>query len=233
MNKSQTKNIGRKFNEDGTVRFFQGNTIISKVKEDNSVYPIICDIANAFKNSDGGENYGFLPEESLHMTMIQGVVDIDRTSALWTRYLPLDAPLSEVDDFFEKAFREVRPLESTRMIFDYIDISNATILVRFLPDTEEDAWHLKVFRDEVSDKLGLRFPDHDRYGFHISVAYQLWEHSEKQRVDVQAVRDRLERRLVHDRPTFVLRYPELTYFKNMYYFSSQRIPRNIEDLDLS
>ena len=37
----ETKNIGRKFNPDGSVRFFPGNTVISKLHEDSEIYPLI------------------------------------------------------------------------------------------------------------------------------------------------------------------------------------------------
>ena len=48
----KTSNIGRKFNEDGSVRFFPGNTIISKVLEDNEIYPVIAGISEEFQKED-------------------------------------------------------------------------------------------------------------------------------------------------------------------------------------
>lgn len=221
----QTKNIGRKFNPDGSVRFFPGNTIISKVKPENSIYPVITKISDAFREADTARKYTFLPFSSLHMTMIQGVCDEDRKETLWSRYLPLDLPLSQVDDFFEEKYKAVEALPETHMVFDTIDISGATILVRFKPETAKDAEKLKRFRDDVSEKLGVRFPDHDSYGFHISVAYLLWELDEKERAAIEETCRKLEEPLKAQRPVFTLRQPDMTYFKDMMYFSGERIAR--------
>lgn len=219
------KNIGRKFNEDGSARFFPGNTIISKVKKDNLIYPVIERIADAFRKGKGAAKYVFLPPESYHMTMIQGVCEEDRRKELWSCFLPLDAPLERVDDFFEKEFKKVGKLPRTEMVFDYIDLSNGTILVRFLPASKADAQNLKKFRDEVSGRLGVRFPDHERYGFHISVAYQLWEMDEAEEESMREICRTLEEKLKKDRPAFCLRQPELTYFENMFCFNASRIER--------
>lgn len=221
----KTSNIGRKFNEDGSIRFFPGNTIISKVLESNEIYPIITHISKEFQMADKGESYHFLPWDSLHMTMIQGVCDEDRRPSLWSRYLPLDMKLSQVDDFFETKYKEVKQLPETRMVFDYIDLSKKAILVRFVPKDEQSAENLKNFRDEVSDKLGVRFPDHDNYGFHISIAYQLWEMTQKEKENIQKVCETLSQEMKHNKVSFTLQQPEMTYFYNMYTFHSTRILR--------
>lgn len=222
----QTKNIGRKFNDDGSVKFFQGNTIISKVHSDNSVYPIILRISNAFQNAKGKDKYAFLPFGSFHMTMIQGVCDVDRKEELWSKYLELDTRLVEVDQFFEEKYKSVNQLPETQMRFDFIDITNHTILVRFQPKTENCAKQLKQFRDEVSEKLGLHFPDHDAYGFHISVAYQLWEMEENELKEIEDICKKLQGELEKMNFIFTLNQPEMTYFYNMFHFHSERIERN-------
>lgn len=221
----ETKNIGRKFNKDGSVRFFPGNTIISKVKPDNSIYSLVREISIAFQNADLGKKYGFLPFDSFHMTMIQGVCDEDRKQELWSRFLPLDLPLEKVDDFFEEKYKEVAMLPETKMVFDYIDITNNIIIVRFNPQNKQDINNLKNFRDEVSEKLGLRFPDHDSYGFHISIAYQLWELNEEESREICKICDSLNAKLKEKPPVFSLSQPEMTYFDDMFIFNSFRIPR--------
>jgi hypothetical protein len=219
-----TKNIWRKFNEDGSVRFFPGNTIISKVHEDSQIYPIIKRISEQFQSALGAEKYAFLPFESFHMTILQGVCDEDRKAELWSKYLPLDEPLAKVDDFFEEKFKTVQPLPKTEMIFNYIDISNDIILVRLLPNTKKDAQNLQIYRDGISEALGLKFPDHDSYGFHISVGYQLWKITENEMESITKTCKNLEEKF-SDKPGFTLKQPEMTYFNNMFYFSSTRIER--------
>lgn len=111
------------------------------------------------------------------------------------------------------------------MVFDYIDLSKKAILVRFVPEDEQSAANLKNFRDEVSDKLGVRFPDHDSYGFHISIAYQLWEMTQDEKGNIQIVCETLSQEMKNNKASFTLRQPEMTYFYNMYKFHSTRILR--------
>ncbi|MEJ8761540.1 hypothetical protein, partial [Enterocloster sp. HCN-30185] len=122
-------------------------------------------------------------------------------------------------------YKEVKQLPETRMVFDYIDLSKKAILIRFVPEDEQSAANLKNFRDEVSDKLGVRFPDHDSYGFHISIAYQLWEMTQDEKENIQIVCETLSQEMKNNKASFTLRQPEMTYFYNMYKFHSTRILR--------
>lgn len=223
----RTKNIGRKFNEDGSVRFFPGNTLICKIKEGSAVYPLLTAISDQYKALTGAHKYAFLPPESFHMTMIQGVCDQDRRKALWSRYLPLDTPLEAVDDYFEEQFKSVPRLAETRMRFDYIDYSKDIIIIWLVPDSDGDTENLKRYRNQVSEALGIRFPDHDSYGFHISIAYKLWKLTEEEEREISYITEQLNQRCRAEFPSFILNPPEITYFKDMFYFSSERIERMV------
>ena len=111
----ETKNIGRKFNPDGSVRFFPGNTVISKLHEDSEIYPLISRISRSFREVQG-RKYAYLPEHSFHMTVIQGVCDEDRKAELWSRHLSLETPLEETDVFFEQQFSRAKPLGQVNMV---------------------------------------------------------------------------------------------------------------------
>ncbi|WP_313182617.1 DUF1868 domain-containing protein [Lacrimispora sp.] len=226
MDKINTKNIGRKFNSDGTVRFFQGNTIISKIKSDNNIYPIALKVSKLFQEGNFSNKYSFLPDESFHMTIIQGLCDEDRKEELWSNYLPLDESLTKVDDFFEEKFKQIKTMDKTEMIFDYVDITNNIIIIRFIPKNENDQENLNRYRNDISANLGIKFPDHDRYGYHISIAYQLWEMDEAEKAEIKKIRDKVERWLIKECPSFKLEQPILTYFDNMFYFNEDRIPRH-------
>lgn len=219
-----TKNIGRKFNEDGSVRFFPGNTVISKIHEDSEIYPLIREIRQSFVAAMP-EKYAYLPEASFHMTVIQGVCDEDRKPELWTSRLSLEAPLVQVDDFFEKQFAQVRPLGHPRMVFDRVDTANDIIIVRFKPAGIGDQEKLKAYRDQIADLFGIRFPDHDCYGFHVSVAYKLWKLTEAEEKTVEEVRETWNARCKQARPSFSMPDPELTFFYHMFEFCSERIAR--------
>ena len=220
-----TKNIGRKFNSDGSVRFFPGNTVICKIKMKHPAFPPLTQALNGFSAMHCAQSYAFLPPASLHMTIIQGVCDEDRQPALFTSKLPLDAPLEAVDALFEKQFKSVAPLGETWMRFSCVDIGNDIIIVRFMPETAKDAENLKAYRNDVSDHLGLRFPDHDSYGFHVSLGYKLFALSNAQAAETTQVKTQIEAMLAQALPRFQLPQPEMTYFYNMFCFQSNRIVR--------
>ena len=203
----ETKNIGRKFNPDGSVRFFPGNTVISKLHEDSEIYPLISRISRSFREVQGSK-YAFLPEHSFHMTVIQGVCDEDRKAELWSRHLSLETPLEETDVFFDR-----------------VDTERDIIIVRFGPAAETDRKRMEEYRSELSELLGIRFPDHDSYGFHVSVAYKLWKLEPEEAAAVEQVRDQWNETCSVSRPSFLLPQPELTFFENMFEFRSQRFKR--------
>ena len=220
----ETKNIGRKFNPDGSVRFFPGNTVISKLHEDSEIYPLISRISRSFREVQG-RKYAYLPEHSFHMTVIQGVCDEDRKAELWSRHLSLETPLEETDVFFEQQFSRAKPLGQVKMVFDRVDTERDIIIVRFRPAAETDRRRMEEYRSELSELLGIRFPDHDSYGFHVSVAYKLWKLEPEEETAVEQVRDQWNKTRSVSRPSFFLPQPELTFFENMFEFRSRRFKR--------
>lgn len=220
----ETKNIGRKFNPDGSVRFFPGNTVISKIHEDSEIYPLISGISRSFREVQA-DKYAYLPEHSFHMTIIQGVCGEDRKAHLWSRYLSLEAPLEETDAFFSQQFARAEPLGTVKMVFDRIDTGRDIIIVRFKPAGAQDKGRLKRYRDSLSELMGIRFPDHDSYGFHVSIAYKLWKLEPHEAEDVDRLRDQWNEACGGQRPAFELPQPELTFFENMFEFHSHPIPR--------
>lgn len=220
----KTKNIGRKFNADGSVRFFPGNTVISKIHEDSEIYPFIREIKRSFQKVQE-KKYAYLPDSSFHMTIIQGVCDEDRKKELWSSFLGLDIPLEQVDGFFENQFKKAGPLGNVRMAFDRVDTDRDIVIVRFSPAGLIDRERLEAYRDRISELFGICFPDHHDYGFHVSVAYKLWSLSDEEEAVVSCLRDELNQTYVSCPPVFTLKEPELTFFENMFEFCSHRIAR--------
>ena len=104
------------------------------------------------------------------MTAIEGVCDSVREEGYWTSLLPLDAPLKDVDDLFEEKWKEVPSFPSVSMRFDDLWIESG-ICIGLYPATYSDDVLIRDWRDAVSEIMGLRFPGHDRYRFHISLGY--------------------------------------------------------------
>ena len=84
------KNIGTKFNADGTVRRFPGNTIISMVNHGKDIFAHFLHIRALLEASRAAACVTLLPLDSIHMTVIEGVCDQVRREGYWTSLLPLD-----------------------------------------------------------------------------------------------------------------------------------------------
>lgn len=66
-------NIGTKFNADGSVRFFPGNTIISKIDHNAPVFEEFKKIRQMLADKPVARCVTMLPDDSIHMTVIEGV----------------------------------------------------------------------------------------------------------------------------------------------------------------
>ena len=103
------------------------------------------------------------------MTVFEGVSDQQRSASHWTTFLPLDAPLGEVDELFEQLFRNSAPLGEVVMRFKELNLGSAIKITL----ESQDEQRIRSYRNTLSSLFGLRFPDHDEYLFHISLGYAL------------------------------------------------------------
>jgi len=215
--------VGSKFNVDGSIRRFPGNTIISKITPDMPVFTHIQDINNMLRESDDG-CVAFLPAESWHMTVMEGLCDQERNPAFWTTKLRLDVNFAETDKFLADAFANIEPLKQTKMVLVCIRELGGTI-INLRPESGSDAENLRRYRDEFTEVSGIRFPRHDKYTFHISLGYGLHMPNDIQRKKLnifeQRANDYIKKQDIH----FILKPPVFTYFDDMLYFSEQPVAR--------
>ncbi|SFM09895.1 hypothetical protein SAMN03159341_11681 [Paenibacillus sp. 1_12] len=217
-----TKVVGRKFHEDGSVRHFPGNTIICPVDPTSAVNALLVRLVGQFRKLSCSRSFTLLPPSSYHMTVIQGVCEDDRKPQLWTSFLPLDAPLEETDRLFREKWETVHVPDGFNLKFDYLHTGGVALTVNLQPLTEDDAQKLKVFRNEVSDKLGLRFPDHDDYRFHLSIGYRIVELTEEEEEELLGFKEQTERELEEHFGIYASMPPQLVFFKDMFKFADSR-----------
>lgn len=218
-------NIGRKFHADGTVRHFPGNTIISMINHERDIFAHFLRIRQLFEGSAAAPCVTLLPLSSIHMTVIEGVCDQVRRADHWTSLLAPDCPLAETDTLFEKRFAGVAPMEPVTLRMTSIAFTSA-ILLRLEPVTQEDAARLKRYRDEVSAALGLRFPNHDSYRFHISMGYFIKEPTPQEEQELRHFAKQANRYIAQHEILMQPEPPLLTFFDDMFCFIPHRIPRD-------
>jgi hypothetical protein len=169
-----TREVGRKFYPDGTPRRFPGNTIICFVEPDSP----LGTLAQAFQHALGaaplGHKFALLPPPSFHMTVMELLCDEVRTPERWSPLLPLDAPLAATDAFFlERVPRITAPSDRTVRVTGIGHPNNLWLSLE--PADEATAVALRAYRNAVAEATQVRFPDHERYRFHLSLAYRLIE----------------------------------------------------------
>lgn len=162
-----------KFHDDGRVKPFPGNTFVSALAETRPESALFADVADRLKASSVGRRLTFLPRSSYHMTVFEGIcVDVaDR--ALWPSDLP-PTDLATATAFFETRIAGLDGIAAPlRMVPTGLLSWPAGLVIGLEPvDAAEDA-RLRGFRDQLSTAIGLRKPNHDRYGFHLTLAYWL------------------------------------------------------------
>ena len=217
--------VGKKFYEDGTVRRYPGNTVVADILPGNPAYDVMCKLRQMVIESGMDEYLTLLPEDSYHMTVIQGVNDQVRKETHWPKELPLDAPMTQADEFVSTAFLKVGLPGPARMRFDTVNIGTGACIIRLHSVDEAQERILREFRDRAADQLGLHLPNHDNYRFHISLGYVRvipeGEAAEKLEQLKAQIND-----YIADQPEFTTAAPYMAYYSDMYAFSPVRIARD-------
>ncbi len=167
-----TQEVGRKFHPNGTPRLFPGTTIICFVDPTSPIGMA----AQAFQAALGqvpiGRKFALLPPASFHMTVMELLCDQVRTPERWSSWLPLDAPLATIDAFFLERLPAVPAPEGLAVrVTGVAHPDNLWLTLQPADDLTGAA--LRAYRDAVATASGVRFPDHDTYRFHLSLAYRL------------------------------------------------------------
>lgn len=166
--------IGHKFNADGSVRRYPGNTIISPVPPDSQLQRSLVAVRDRLRQGDFSPRLAFLPPSSYHMTVFGGALDQARGDGAWPRTLPPDAPLEACHQLFFEKLRRFDLACDPPFRFRFAPPESAAdprISLKLEPVDAAEERRLRDLRDRLAAALDLREPDHDRYFFHISLHY--------------------------------------------------------------
>lgn len=217
--------IGHKFEPNGAVRPFAGNTIISHVPRNSEIYRCMTQIHHEISSGDFAGHFALLPPESFHMTILEGVCDAIRDREHWPRDLPLDAPLSDCTSLFYKKLAEFDAQTEPRFrvaVRGWTALEDGIGLDVVPVDKVEEA-RLFNLRDRLSDCLQLRLPNHVGYELHVSIGYSLRFHSKEDEERIMAFLNGWLQRIPH---IFELDRVEFCTFTNMFAFHPAMLLEN-------
>lgn len=218
------KAIGRKFEQDGSVRRYPGNTVIADVNPGCVAYDVMLRLRQMVVDSGVADHFILLPEDSYHMTVIQGLNDQVRTDEYWPAALSKDTPMTLVDDHVASAVESVGLPGPIRMRFKAVRFGRTCIMVKLIPADGEQERTLWDFRDRAAQAIGVYLPGHEDYGFHITLAYtRIIPEGGKAR-KIQLLAEEMER-YITGQPTFKTTAPYIAYYDDMLKFSPNPIPR--------
>lgn len=220
------KHIGKnkKFNEDGTVLHYPGNTVVADVTPGCSAYEVMCRLRQMVIDAGFDDTMILLPEDSYHMTIIRGLNDLVRTDERWPAKLPKDTPMEKVDDYVSAAVASAEMPGRIRMKFDCVHQDEGAIIIRLLPANEEIAQMLQEFRDKVATAIGLFLPKHNEYRFHISLAYIRIKPEGEEGERFEALKAEMQK-YIEQQSEFEMTPPYMAYYDDMLAFHAHRIPR--------
>lgn len=225
---ARPRDVGRKFMADGRVRGFAGNTIISPVPQQGDGYAVFDRLLDIYRDLPGhafARKITALPTSSYHMTIFGGADDQARQPGLWPEGVPLDAPMARCNAILAERLKGFRmgAAPPFRMVVDDHNppdkVSPVTLQLRPV-DAQENA-KLRQVRDRLADALKIRAPDHDRYQFHITIAYQIDWFTPEEQADYAAALQGWRRALQRQNVVFSFGAPEYCVFEDMFAFQRQ------------
>lgn len=216
-----------KFDPDGNVLHFPGNTIISHLPNSSELHISLLAFYDRLKEAPFSHLYTLLPPSSWHVTIFEGVTDKVRKPGYWPNDLPIDASVEECTTVYERrlsAFDLQTPLPYHFTIVDLKPLKGS-LSWHVEPQTTDNT-ALRRLRDRLSDLLKIRAKNHDNYGFHISIGYMLRILTDEQNTEIRAFIEDLLKNIPKE---FELGAPEFCTFEDMFAFEPLMYLMNQED----
>jgi hypothetical protein len=223
--KIPTADTKLKFNPDGTRRSFKGNTVICHLQPQGSTRDAVERIATDLKRSSFIHKIALLPGESYHMTVYPGVNDQGRDITGWPSDIPKDASIEECTRIVGERMRSFHlecqlPLRMKVDGTKTIENPRASTLRMIGADAEEES-KIRQIRDRLVETFGFRDKQHDEYGFHVTLAYQMQRFTAAEQTEYRAVLAKNVPKIIESATAFEFANPEFCSFPDMFRFDIQ------------
>ena len=206
--------VGDKFDPDGTVLPFQGNTIQSPLPESSKLYASLLVLYERLKKSRLAKHYALLPPSSWHMTVFEGVTPREKKPGYWPDDLGQNASIADCTALFLEKLGSFDLATELPFHMTVVGYTKAGLGLHVVPH-ERDVAQIRDLRDRLSSLLHIRHADHDRYGLHISLAYVMKAMDDGQRAELHGILTDHFSRMPKE---FELGAPEFSTFEDMYAF---------------
>lgn len=159
---------GGKFDPDGNVLPFPGNTFLCHLDRTSTAYQAVAELRDALLSLPSAGYFTFLPAPSLHMTVFCGISGTPLGSDGWPADVPPGATLDAITARFRRRLDGVNLPERVHVTAQRLDTGRA---IAFAPADARSRDDLRTIRSTLRDVTGLHRPDQESYEFHMSLGY--------------------------------------------------------------
>ena len=219
-----------KFSTNGSVRPFAGNTVVCHLPQQSRLLDAISALGDALRTSSFANKLAVLPQDSYHATILGGLNDQDRQRYGWPSDIPINTPIADCNHIIGERiaqFRTHTPLPLRfRLDKEKTLAPQRPCGLQLVPVDENEKHKICRLRDRMSDDVfRYRTSDHDTFGFHISMAYQMRGLATAERQEYQSILMQHLPAIVAAAPVIELGIPEFCTFENMYRFEIKMLLR--------
>ncbi|KAG7785168.1 hypothetical protein KL910_004548 [Ogataea haglerorum] len=216
--------MGRKFNTDGTVNKFSGNTVVCHLPqqgEGREMFKRLLDFYREFPILLFKNKISMLPSSSLHMTIFDCMHEYKRRSDSWPKELPRDLPMEQCTSWMVKKLTEARfevdlPIR-LQVDKSYLEQTSHggmdTWKISLLPVDEKEEQKIKKLRVGIANALSIPLPSIESYRFHMTIAYINEEFTEEESMQLKRINDEFHQ----EGHVVELGLPEICRFDDMFY----------------
>ncbi|KAK0631685.1 RNA ligase/cyclic nucleotide phosphodiesterase [Immersiella caudata] len=211
--------VPSKFDPEGNVQPFSGNTIIAHLSPQTEFYASLLELHAKLAASPLSSLFALLPPGSWHMTIFEGVCDSVRAPGHWPKDLHHDASLAQCTSHFVSKLENfhLTPAEQPpyRLVATGFSSFAVGIGIRLSLRTAEEEARFRRLRDRLAETLQIKHAHHKYYELHLSMAYFLRYLNKEQKAQLNAL---LKGHFDPMPKQFELGAPEFCTFEDMFRF---------------
>ncbi|WP_341862734.1 DUF1868 domain-containing protein [Gymnodinialimonas sp. 57CJ19] len=191
-----------------------GNTVVCHLDLDTAGGAAVLRARRRMQALPEAERLLFTPEDSLHMTVFEGVLDARRTADAWPADIARDAEVAEVTAAMCQRLAAFDAPASFAVSVDTVRLGG----LELRGATPADETALLEWREALSRAFGYRQAAHDTYQHHMTFAYMLDWLPDSVLADWKQGLADIQAELQAAAPVLPLRAPAFCTFNDMTWF---------------
>lgn len=160
---------GGKFTPEGRLLIWPGNTMICHIDPESDAHAALVEIQQGLKAGPHAASFTFLPAESLHMTVFQGISGPFANRFDWPEGVDKEATRNQVTRVLKDRLDGIGLPQARRIRALEIFAGHSVTVDGIGPDEQG----LRDTRATLREVTGIDPEGYETYTFHISLAYLL------------------------------------------------------------